>query len=54
MTETLRPPMSWLHEDRWWEVACPCRGDGPWIVFAPTSDFYICARCEQPMNRRRL
>lgn len=38
--------------DGWWTVNCRCRGDGPWTIWGPTNETFLCARCGEQMTVR--
>lgn len=35
-------------------VSCPCRDDGPWVVYGPLSERYACVRCGRRMRSQAM
>lgn len=37
-------------EYRWRTIDCPCRPDGPWLIYGSPKENYCCARCGRLMD----
>jgi hypothetical protein len=35
-------------------VDCGCRDDGPWTVYGPYGEVFLCVRCGEPMNVKEV
>jgi hypothetical protein len=43
--------------DYWWDVSCwtkNCPNKGPWRIFGPNNETFVCARCDHTMKVVRI